>query len=459
MIMAWVFAALWNAVSLPIAFVLPGELNKGNYLGLVAVIFPLIGIFLIVRAIKYTREYRRFGITALTMDPFPGAVDGDIGGRIHINNRNLAGTSCDVVLACVYSYESGSGDDRSRSERVKWSESGTVTPVYGGNGVDVDFSFQPDATLPESQKEKGDYHFWRLSLRADLPGADLNRHFVIPAFRTGEKSKYTHRSLSEAAQQQREQQAEADIRAINSGDVEDMPLGKRLQITRDGLDVSYYFGIGQELGISLFFIFFAAIFGAAVYGVNSFVMDSDYHVVRLIAFIFSLPFLVVALLATLGALYLPLRSLRITFSPRGITVVRRWLLFTVKRRHVSYDDVLAVDFDRAGSFSSGDGKKTEYFKIFLLLRQGPSVTIGESINGKELAQHMVEHFAKMIMDRQRDVMVRRAFQQGQAQLRDGNVDDLVKTLLQQGKKLTAIKLVRARTGRSLKAAKTYVDQL
>ena len=156
---------------------------------------------------------------------------------------------------------------------------------------------------------------------------------------------------------------------------------------------------------------------------------------------------------------MPLRSLRVTFSPDEIAIVRRWWWIPIRRRRVSYDDVLAVYYDFSGSQSSTNDKKAEYFKIFLVASRRTVITIAESIEDKELARQLTDHFAEKVRQHQRDVGARRTFQSGQTQLRDGNIDELVRTLLRRGQKLGAVKLVKAVTGRGLKEAKDYVEEL
>ena len=80
----WGFAVLWSALSSPLLWVVPEEVQKGNYAGLVGALFPLIGLFLIYKAISMTREYRRFGKVLFEMDPYPGAIGGNVGGRIKV---------------------------------------------------------------------------------------------------------------------------------------------------------------------------------------------------------------------------------------------------------------------------------------------------------------------------------------------------------------------------------------
>jgi len=79
---AWIFAAFWNLISAPLPFLLYREVvDKGNYLALIGLLFPLVGIGLLVWAIKRTREWTRFGATPVVLDPFPGSMVVTSAGR------------------------------------------------------------------------------------------------------------------------------------------------------------------------------------------------------------------------------------------------------------------------------------------------------------------------------------------------------------------------------------------
>ncbi len=81
MIGAWVFAVLWNLVSAPLLFFIPQQAAKKPvaYLGL---LFPVVGVFLLIRAIRQTLAYREFGKTVLEMASIPGVIGGELKGVI-----------------------------------------------------------------------------------------------------------------------------------------------------------------------------------------------------------------------------------------------------------------------------------------------------------------------------------------------------------------------------------------
>ena len=133
----WVFAIVWNAISSPILFVLEDEINQQNYAALFGLLFPLVGVILLVVAWKMTRAWRRFGVIELELDPFPGSIGGHVGGSLHLTKLRDSRSAFKVELECVYSYVSGSGDDRSTRETIKWAEQGLAKTESTGRGYSV----------------------------------------------------------------------------------------------------------------------------------------------------------------------------------------------------------------------------------------------------------------------------------------------------------------------------------
>ncbi len=181
----WFFTVVWNALSSPVLFVFQEEWESGNHEILIGLLFPLVGAGLLYAAIKVTREYLRFGKVFYEMDPWPGAIGGHVGGRVHVknwqDNSGMAAVQSKVMLECVHSYVSGSGKSRSRRENILWAEEGVPAVENYGNGLVLVFRFDVPKGLPESDVDQsGEYHFWRLSVEAESSGIKLERNYNIP---------------------------------------------------------------------------------------------------------------------------------------------------------------------------------------------------------------------------------------------------------------------------------------
>ena len=188
-------------ISLPIAFILPDEIDSGNYPALLGLLFPIAGMVLLYKAIVVTREFVRYGKVLYEMDPWPGAIGGNVGGRIHVKNwrsRSINGPIVSKIkLECVRSYVSGSGKNRSRSESILWSEEGIPAIENYGSGLVLAFRFDVPEDQPESDAEQtGDYYFWRLTAEAAQSGIKLERKYNIPVMQSVARSRYVDHDIS-----------------------------------------------------------------------------------------------------------------------------------------------------------------------------------------------------------------------------------------------------------------------
>ena len=210
----WGFAAFWNLISAPLPFVLYGEVvDKGNWAALLGLLFPLVGLGLIRWAVLQTLEWRRFGAAPLTLDPFPGAIGGHVGGTIDVNLPYDSTHRFSLTLTCIRSDVSGSGKNRSRKESAEWQESQIAHVSAGINGTRLCFRFDVPEGLEASDADPAEdrYHIWRLNLKAELPGTDIDRDYEIPVYPTGERS----RGLSDLSiKAARAEQAQGDTEAV-----------------------------------------------------------------------------------------------------------------------------------------------------------------------------------------------------------------------------------------------------
>jgi hypothetical protein len=93
MIGGWIFAVLWNLVSMPVLFILPHEATK-KPLAYIGLIFPIAGVFLLIRAIRQTLAYREFGNTCFEMATVPGVIGGELKGMIQARFPHSARARC-----------------------------------------------------------------------------------------------------------------------------------------------------------------------------------------------------------------------------------------------------------------------------------------------------------------------------------------------------------------------------
>jgi len=394
----WMFAVVWNAISIPVSFVLPRELEQDNYAALLVLLFPAVGLFLIYKAIQRTLEYRRFGRVLFTMDPFPGAIGGHVGGTIQVKNldylRAREAQNLSVTLECVYSYVSGSGKNRSRRESIKWAERGQPKIDNAIEGVNLVFRFDVPEHLPQADVEQsGAYHFWRLSVSAEVPGIDLNRSYNIPVFATGETSRSIGHDISAQAAAARKQEADAAGLAIASGRFDIEGLSRALRLRQEGNRIHLKFPMFRNRFLTLFAALFAGGFGFACYSMLE--TMSGGGLFGLFIAIFAIPFFLVALAAACATIYLPFNNLSVSIQPGEVSVLRRLLVIPVYRRQLQRADISHLSIKRSGSTGQGVDK-IEHFKIHAVDTRGGKVTLAEDIDGEDVAMHFRDFLAQRI---------------------------------------------------------------
>jgi hypothetical protein len=364
---SWAFALFWNLLSTPLVFALPEELEKGNTAILLGLAFPLVGVWLIVLAIRATRRWRSIGPTPLTLDPYPGSIGGQVGGTIETNIRHQRGHQFPVTLSCLYSYVSGSGKNRSRSEKVKWQAQGFAQVEPMGRGSRLKFCFDVPEDLPESQHKEETYHLWRLNLKSEGLSADLDRNFELPVFSTAENSRLVRVDSSNhpLAQEKRDAQIESvmDMRQIPGGLELFFPRGRNAKMKMAWL----VFGI----------VFFGAGMGASVAGAP---------------LMFPVVFGLFGGGMAVAALYGLLNSLSVRIGRDGVHSRRKLIGLTIRQRSANADDVLQLRIHQGGSATSGT-EHSIFYSVKAHLKSGKKITVAESLIGEQAAQQAAEAIA------------------------------------------------------------------
>ncbi len=190
----WGFAFLWNSVSTPLAMVLPEEiLDKHNYAALFGLLFPVVGIGLIIAAVRKSIQQRKFGNCLFRMDRVPGVLGGEVSGAILARGEIVSDAGVTMQLSCVNSVRSGSGKNSSTTEHVLWQQeqSGVrPSPGPGGAGSLLSVRFRtPYDAKPTDSSDPDNSILWRLVAQAAVPGVDFTTDFEIPVFMTPASSR------------------------------------------------------------------------------------------------------------------------------------------------------------------------------------------------------------------------------------------------------------------------------
>jgi hypothetical protein len=185
---AWTIALFWNLVSFPSAHFIPKQTYLEDPKTLALLIFPLVGIGLLIWAIRETLRCLEFGKTYFQMTDVPIAVGHELRGAIQARFPKPPQHGIRLKLSCVNIVLSRNSKDQTTRQSILWRDEHSVAPqgLFAspmGTTIPVSFDIPPDAR----QTDSSDPHnaiVWLLQAEADVPGVDYRDVFEIPVFRT-----------------------------------------------------------------------------------------------------------------------------------------------------------------------------------------------------------------------------------------------------------------------------------
>ncbi|TQV66703.1 hypothetical protein FKG94_26780 [Exilibacterium tricleocarpae] len=371
---------------------LGGDWRRFNAGALLFMLMPLVTAVIAVDAVRQWLGLRRYGRVALEMDPYPGCIGGQVGGRATFGGLP-AGARVQVLLSCIYVYISQHSSERRRTERVEWCDEGIADSHAMGGKTLLTFAFDVPGGLPPSTPAKGDYHYWQVTFAADVPGVDLKRRYRIPVFAGRERARGVIKSTSAKAAGRRLQAAQAAVDTLADGALEEAGLGRAVQYRRDGDSEFFYYPMGRHWLGAVFSAVFGVGFSWAVLGILA--MGSHSLAGLLFAALFASPFALIAVGGVALALYFAFSSLWVSVTAQGVLTKRCLFGLSVLRRMVPAADTVAIRVQQTSSVSR-DGRATAYFSLYLVARTYPELKVGEDIEGRELADALAAYLRRRL---------------------------------------------------------------
>jgi hypothetical protein len=202
MLGAWVFAILWNGIANMIWFALPQELEKGNKAAYIGLIFPVIGLGLLIWAVRATLRWRKFGVVTLQLHTTPVALGGALSGLITTPGSLAEVRVVKLQLACVQREQRG----KNSSDRLIWEDTQQLdaATLHVTTGIPVSFQL-PREGPPTSPKQDGVSVTWQLEVKAETRGVDFGARFELPVFGVAPIDSFAPIRLSQIAEQQRDE--------------------------------------------------------------------------------------------------------------------------------------------------------------------------------------------------------------------------------------------------------------
>jgi len=361
----WMGAAIMNTLGLPVGWMaLFGERDLPVYVQVALLSFTLLGILLFLVAVRESRRWRRFGRLEMTLDPLPGSIGGHVGGSLELPLHQAAASDCRVMLMCIRDRLVKTKDGSGRSESVEWAKETLPELGRSGSGVRLRYTFEVPEGLPPSEEPSDDYHKWVIRVQADLPGADLDQVFEVPALLVDPPLQAREPALAEATA------AEA---------LELSPRVVRVHRSRGGLTLYFPAGRGGLGGIML--LIFGAVFAGA--GVFAFVTTADIGadgVIGGVTVVFGGFFLLVfggvgALMMLLG-LYSLVNSLVVEIRNGKVTARRSF--FVPFSRTARFDEIQRIEMDVHSRVGQG-AKSSSHVRIRGIVRGGRRISLGDDV--------------------------------------------------------------------------------
>lgn len=177
---------LFSLIALPIVPKVVDDYRAGEYVVLLALVFPLVGAgMLAATATRWLRSHR-YGSSVLRFSA-PGALGGGFRAQLHIP-RGLRGTKeIEISLSCVHQVVTGQGKQQKTRTTYKWQDERT-TPLQAMGGsahVPVDFDI-PFDTDPTDGTNPRDQIYWEVHAVTVAPGLDFSERFRVPVVATGD---------------------------------------------------------------------------------------------------------------------------------------------------------------------------------------------------------------------------------------------------------------------------------
>ena len=374
-VFACIVALFWNAISLTVIFnAVPKELHRGNQKVLFVLIFPAIGIVLLVWAAREIIRWKKFGDSTFKMLAMPGVIGGQLSGAIQTSVKIRPQDGFHLKLRCVNRVTTGSGKSSSTSETTLWDDEKTMLKELLGDdprrsGIPVFFKIPPDCRESDDSNSR-DQILWRLEARAKVPGVDYFARFDVPVFRVADAAVVN----APAADPTLAYQAPPEPYHL--------PAHSRIQVRETATGgKEFIFPALLNPGVALTVGLVLAVFLGATW----LMVVTDKAPI-----IFPIVFGLADALMLLVLLNLIFKSSRITIDGSGVAIATRWLLIRRVKRFSPSD---VMDITTRIGMTSGENV---YYDVHILSRSGRDATAASGIKDRKEAVWLIAEMKNLL---------------------------------------------------------------
>ena len=370
----------WSAtIILTIVGFIPMTGSNGNAtleIRLIAIFpFNILLLASVAAAVKASRQWWRYGASPLTLDPFPGAIGGDVAGEILLRIPYSQNIKAEVQLTATRN----DARHNKHGTTVEWQKDGYASATEKDGHIALQFRFAVPDGLPQSdisykrRRYANRYYEWTLNVTVETPQDEIKREYEIPVYPTAQ-----HSSIIEVDTLQEDPFA-------NSQHAAHQILPK---VQHQGAETTLKFPMRGKTNGMLFILYLGTTF--IFLGMLSLLSNSfDHEILSLAA---TLP--IISGLIIIGyALYRHLNTLRVQFTG-NIVISERLLLGIALRSHfVSYYDIKVIVFNLAPGTKKGASHQAEY--VVCAVTNKGNIVLAERIEGHRETELVCEHLRKL----------------------------------------------------------------
>jgi hypothetical protein len=179
-----IIAIAWCAGTFPIVLIVPRwALRSAGYYALPSLIFPLVGVVMLMWAMRMRRRVREYGESRFTMASVPGQLGGSLTGSIHVDKPLPAGEKVALELECINRTTRGHWHGLTTWDWILWRADQTSISDSTGS-IPVAFMIPADC-MPTDDSNPTSRIVWRLSAKAPGANFEYRAEFEVPVFRMG----------------------------------------------------------------------------------------------------------------------------------------------------------------------------------------------------------------------------------------------------------------------------------
>lgn len=364
MFTAWIFAGFWNLISSTGGVLgVRAAIQEEKPAALLVLLFPLVGIGLLVWAVRATLRYRKYGVSRLELAAVPAVIGRTLIGTVRAPASVPADGGFQVTLSCIRLESSGSEKNSSTSEKILWQDERRVVgqPSRSAGAMEthipVAFRIPGDAEACDDT-DSDNRVLWRLHLSAKVPGVDYESTFEVPVFRTS------------ASQHPLSSDEERLTQVTLVTDEYQQPADSRITVSSSRRGIEVFFPAarnpGAAISLSLFLLLWLGCIALLMYFGAPIV--------------FPIVTGLLGLLILIGVLDLWLEVSRLSVDGGTLTWATGYL-FPSRESTLSVSEIADV----VASIGMQAGT-TLYYDVVVVRKNGKKIKVGRSVRNKQEAE-------------------------------------------------------------------------